>query len=225
MTTTSRGRIVRPLGSWCGDAAFGPDATIVNSARECPCSSSSFARSAATSSSRRPRKRMPQICRNASSAPRPARRSAPSSSASFTARSRPMIREAGSNAMLGAVRCSASTCEAHIRSPIATRHSPREHRRDQLVGVVTVAPADHLLGLERLSGDGVEGELPLQLRHDQDGVAVRPDHQHRQPFERHRPIAGQVHQIGRRGHDDGLQADPPPLPRPAAPAGSGDRPS
>ena len=34
-----------------------------------------------------------------------------------------MIGEAGSNAMLGAVRCSASTCEAHIRSPIATRHS------------------------------------------------------------------------------------------------------
>ena len=34
-----------------------------------------------------------------------------------------MIRDAGSNAMLGAVRCSANTCEAHIRSPIATRHS------------------------------------------------------------------------------------------------------
>ena len=34
-----------------------------------------------------------------------------------------MIRDAGSNAMLGAVRCSASTCDAHMRSPIATRHS------------------------------------------------------------------------------------------------------
>ena len=58
----------------------------------------------------------------------------------------------------------------HVRgpSPVADRHAtlPREHRGDQLVGVVTVAPADHLLGFERLSGDGVEGELPLQLRHD-----------------------------------------------------------
>ena len=34
-----------------------------------------------------------------------------------------MIREAGSNARAGAVRCSASTCDAHIRSPIATRPS------------------------------------------------------------------------------------------------------
>ncbi len=67
---------------------------------------------------------MPQICRNVSSAPRPARRRAPSSSSSFTARSLPMMRDAGSNAMFGAVRCSASTCDPHIRSPSATRHSP-----------------------------------------------------------------------------------------------------
>ena len=148
---------------------------------------------------------MPQICRNASSAPRPARRSAPSSSASFTARSRPMIARRG----LERDARGRPLQRQHVRRPhpVADRHATlaREHRGDQLVGVVAVAPADHLLGLQRLSGDRVEGELPLELRHDQDGVAVRPDHQHRQPFERHRPVAGQVHEVGRRRHHDGLQ--------------------
>ena len=88
-----------------------------------------------------------------------------------------MIGDAGSNAMPGAVRCSASMCEAHMRSPIATRHSRGSIDATSSYGSSPSRQPIDLLGLERLSGDGVEGELPLELRHDQDGVAVRPDHQ------------------------------------------------
>ncbi len=177
----------------------------MKSARECPCSRSSAARSSAISSSRLPRNRIPQICRNASSAPRPARRSAPSSSGSFTARRRPMIREAGSNASAGAVRCSAE----HVRRPypVPDRHPSlaRQDRRDQIVRIVPVPPADDLVRLERLAGGGIQRQLPLELRHHQHGSTVRPDHEGGQALQRHRAVAGQVDEIGRRGHHHGRQ--------------------
>ena len=80
---------------------MGPLATIVKSARSCPFRTRSSASSWAMSSSARPWNGIARICRKVSSAARPARRSAPSSCSSLTARRRPITGDAGANDGIG----------------------------------------------------------------------------------------------------------------------------
>jgi len=80
-TIGSPAAISRSDASWCGEALFGPDATIANSAVSCPSSTSRSRTSPATSRSVRPTSLPPAISATTRSAASAAsRRSAISSS-------------------------------------------------------------------------------------------------------------------------------------------------
>ena len=92
----------------------------------------------------------------------------------------------------GTARCRSSTKRAHVWSPIATRRAERRiipaTTRDRVVGLL---PRHDLEQLR----PGLDARR-LEPGNDELGVAGAGQHQHRQPFERHRLVAGEVRQVG-----------------------------
>ena len=124
----------------------------------------------------------------------PAARSAAISAASFTARSGPVTSTARRNATSGSARLRSSTKRAHVWSPMAAtwrradaaRARPRSRpgRRSR-----PRAARSNTSGRSTTRGASSRGTTS-------DRVAVGRQHQHRQPLERHRLVAGEVRQVG-----------------------------
>ncbi len=88
----------------------------------------------------------------------------------------------------GTARCRSSTKRAHVWSPIATRaRRAPDQPRDERDGIVGLFPRHDLEQVRR----GVHARR-FEPGHDELDVAGPRQHQHRQPFERHRLVAGEV---------------------------------
>ncbi len=120
-TTTSPTSSVRSLSSWCGLAAFGPEATMVKSAHACPSATIAAAMAAPTSRSVRPGRSRPGTCSCTRSIAAPAPARAATSAALLRIRSSRSAGLASTCSAPGSAARSRSTIIAHIRSARPTR--------------------------------------------------------------------------------------------------------
>ena len=151
---------------------------------------------------------MPQICRNVSSAAAPGASEGRELVGVLHARAgAPITGEAGLERERRAPpRCSASTCDAH--SPVARPPpGPRAAAVDatSVVGIVAVAPpttGSARASARRATPARAAARAPARAA---PAAPSGPDHEQRQPLERHRVVAGQVDEVRRRRHHDGRQ--------------------
>ena len=195
-TIGSPAAITRSDASWWGEAEFGPDPTIAKCASSWPSAMSRSRTSRATSASVRPTSRPPAIWATTRSAAWAASVSNAISSSSLTIRRRPRIGEASSKVAPASRSWRRRRCRAGRSSETAIRSGTRSravahHRRDQRVRVVRLVPGHdrQQAGGGRRAGSGGRR---LESRHDEGPVPRRGDDQHRQTFQRHGRIAGQV---------------------------------
>ena len=115
-TTASPGSRTRSDTSWCGLAAFGPEATITKSTVACPSARMASAMSVPTSRSVRPACSQPgtRVCTRSMASP--ASRSAATSAGDFLIRSGRSAPLASARRAEGSASRNRSTNSAHIRS-------------------------------------------------------------------------------------------------------------
>ena len=123
-TTTSPAVSTRPDASWCGLAAFGPDATMTKSVRACPSAAIASAMSAATSRSVRPARSQPGTRACTRSMAAPAARSAAISAGVLRIRSPDSAALASPCRASGRTSRNRSTISAHMRSARPTEDTP-----------------------------------------------------------------------------------------------------
>ena len=104
----------------------------------------------------------------------------------------PTTSVARTNTHDGTARCRSSTNRAHVWSPIATRRA--ERRIIPATSAIGSSVSSHAT-ISNSSGRGVDARR-LEPRDDELRVAGARQHEHRQPFERHRLVAGEVRQVG-----------------------------
>ena len=98
----------------------------------------------------------------------------------------------GTNAVPGSARCRSSTKRAQVWSPIAARAGRAGELAPRARSGSSVSSHAHDLEHVGLRFD----TRRFEPRHDELRVAVAREHQHREPFERHRLVAGEVRQVG-----------------------------
>ena len=127
--------------------------------------------------------------RGARAAPRSRRRPSPSATAPMTSR------RAARTRRRAARRWSASTNRAHVWSPIATRAPPaRRARRRSAIGSSVSSHGT----ISNRSGCGVDARRLEPRARRARRRPSRGQHEHREPLERHRLVAGEVRQVGAR---------------------------
>ena len=77
-----------------------------------------------------------------------------------------------------------------------------QQARGGLVGIGPVSPGHQLEMLPHRRG---RRERPLELGDEDHGVAAGAKHEERRTWERHRVVAGEVGEVARRRHDEGVQ--------------------
>ena len=135
-----------------------------------------------------------------------AARSASISAASFTMRSGPVTSVARRNATSGRARCRSSTKRAHVWSPIAADVAarPTDEAGDDRRSDRRSRPRR---ALERVGL--LDDPRRLERGHHEHRVAVGREHEHGQPLERHRLVAGEVRQVGAGGEQQHVDAELP----------------
>ena len=216
-TTASPGWSTRLDGSWCGLAAFGPDAMITKSARTWPSLLIAAATSAATL---RLGPARPQPARHGGVHPVDGRPGLPQRGDLGGALARPQAAQGGAGqAELGRGQRGAEP--EHHHRPHAVRQAHRGDRAepggDQRVRVVRLVPGRHLQA-EAPGGRGLRGGQ-LQPRHHQERVPGRGQDQAGEPLQLLRVVAGHVAQVRARGEQQRTQSGRSRRrPRPAAAA-------
>ena len=148
--------------------------------------------SAETSASVRPTSGISPACSWAAmtSTDAPAAARASTSAASFTIRNGPTTSTARRNAAPGSCGSNSTRKRAHIWSPIATLRARTDEPGDDRRRILGLLPRTQVEDT-RLRLDARR----LEPRDDHRRVAVAWHHEHRQSFEWHRVVAGQVRQV------------------------------
>ena len=206
--------MTRSLISWCGLAPLGPEPTTVKSTCEWPCARRKPARSAAISLSVRPAKRTPAMSSKLASAAAPAV-GEPLDLVLVLDRAQHRQR-AGHRDVARAGQRRLQPEHVHRPRRVGDRVAPVrvEQRGRRRVGVVAVRP----VGQRHHAGGGrVLGVRALEDRHDHRRLSRAVDDEHRDALgDRDRRVAGEVEEVGTRGHEQPREPRFPCLLRAAA---------